>query len=702
MYILLLALVLCAASQEPSQEDIGKWVEGLGADYQEERLEAFNKLKAAGKKAEDALAAAVAHQDFRVRRACLELLTEIGSKKVVGEAARLFDEDPNESVQKRAFAYLIMCGTDAEDALVAALDRPEPEYRLAALRALAACKSQKCVEKVAGLYDTEPPGEIKSLAFQCLQQVGAAAKPYLLKLLKSGDPGVRDGALRGLQNIEADDDDAVNAVSDLFVKEDNEAVQIRAFEYLKGKKERAEPAFIEGLKSTVERVRLFSIEGLTLIESENALEAIADLFDTTNSDEIRQKSFGFLKAQGLKAEDRLLKSLENKNAKVRLLAIEGLGVIGSEKPLERISKLFREDLDAAVHRAAFSYVESLGRAAENDLVHALEDSDLEIRLRAIRALGRIRSEKAIQPLIGVLGGLNPALQDAACDALVRIGAPAVEKVRAAGEKGDLKKKIVDKIVTFFDLEEVERVLGRLVTGTGGTGYFEGQFKDLTEFGVERAVPILMKISAPQYRLRVPPEGSPGYGVSDYERSVRELALLALGELGDASVVPELVERLEEKETVLDDYERAAIVIAAHRLGEKEPFAAFIEGMKKRAEEDVKGEYKVFDRMFYVAMVQNRAGEREASLKTYGELKKIIEENRDQDVSNLYDEVLYNIACLHALAGRKDEAVKVLEAAVRAGFRDREWIKMDRDLEALREMNAFKDLLADDELFKEEE
>jgi TolB-like protein/Flp pilus assembly protein TadD len=56
-------------------------------------------------------------------------------------------------------------------------------------------------------------------------------------------------------------------------------------------------------------------------------------------------------------------------------------------------------------------------------------------------------------------------------------------------------------------------------------------------------------------------------------------------------------------------------------------------------------------------------------------------------------VLYNVACVHALAGESERAIDLLEGAVGAGFSQKEWIENDGDLAALRDQPRFKALLA---------
>ncbi len=54
-------------------------------------------------------------------------------------------------------------------------------------------------------------------------------------------------------------------------------------------------------------------------------------------------------------------------------------------------------------------------------------------------------------------------------------------------------------------------------------------------------------------------------------------------------------------------------------------------------------------------------------------------------------VLYNVACIYALAGMVDEGIKCLEKAIQNGFGHREWIENDSDLDLLRSDPRFEAL-----------
>jgi Flp pilus assembly protein TadD len=55
-------------------------------------------------------------------------------------------------------------------------------------------------------------------------------------------------------------------------------------------------------------------------------------------------------------------------------------------------------------------------------------------------------------------------------------------------------------------------------------------------------------------------------------------------------------------------------------------------------------------------------------------------------------VTYNVACVHAIVGRPDEALTLLEQVIARGFGRRGWVEHDPDLESLRDHPRFRRLL----------
>lgn len=54
--------------------------------------------------------------------------------------------------------------------------------------------------------------------------------------------------------------------------------------------------------------------------------------------------------------------------------------------------------------------------------------------------------------------------------------------------------------------------------------------------------------------------------------------------------------------------------------------------------------------------------------------------------------VYNLACAHALLGQPDEAIEMLQVALKLGFRNKQQLQMDKDLASLRDKPEFAEIL----------
>ena len=56
------------------------------------------------------------------------------------------------------------------------------------------------------------------------------------------------------------------------------------------------------------------------------------------------------------------------------------------------------------------------------------------------------------------------------------------------------------------------------------------------------------------------------------------------------------------------------------------------------------------------------------------------------------QLLYNVACVYAIEGMKEESLQCLEHAIDKGYGHREWVEHDSDLNSLRSDKRFQALL----------
>jgi ketosteroid isomerase-like protein len=87
---------------------------------------------------------------------------------------------------------------------------------------------------------------------------------------------------------------------------------------------------------------------------------------------------------------------------------------------------------------------------------------------------------------------------------------------------------------------------------------------------------------------------------------------------------------------------------------------------------------------------HRLGTSQIYLKKYGEAIKNLEQAIKVGGNGALD--FYNLACAYALSGEKEKALENLEKAINEGFTNRQQYETDSDLDSLREIERFKELL----------
>jgi adenylate cyclase len=83
----------------------------------------------------------------------------------------------------------------------------------------------------------------------------------------------------------------------------------------------------------------------------------------------------------------------------------------------------------------------------------------------------------------------------------------------------------------------------------------------------------------------------------------------------------------------------------------------------------------------------------ANLSSLGEAERALDwASRAYDAGREEPMVLYNVACTYALLGETGRALDLLEKAVDLGWGDRAWLETDSDLDSLRDISRFQNLL----------
>lgn len=138
-----------------------------------------------------------------------------------------------------------------------------------------------------------------------------------------------------------------------------------------------------------------------------------------------------------------LKILKDTNADVRMSAVSALSKTRSDKAVMPLSKALR-DKDVKVRRvAATALGEIRSDKAVEPLSKALKDADIYVRMSAATALGEIRNYKAVESLSEALTDKDPNVRISAATALGRIGTDnAIERLSEALRHEDIGVQMV--------------------------------------------------------------------------------------------------------------------------------------------------------------------------------------------------------------------------------------------------------------------
>lgn len=704
--VLALAGLPAPAQDEITEEKVKELVEKLGSDYLDDRNQARDELIKASENErnrgliEKHLVQQIGGDDPRIKLLSIEILTKIGNRdeKVIRAVGRMFETEQDDETVLVCFEYLRSAGEPAEEYLIKALDRKGPIYKKGALEKLREFKSVRAMDRAYEIYATDEDQKVKEAAFQLLKALGLNAKKYLIKLIS--DPNnaqIRKESIQGLMEVR--DDEVIRAVGTQLKAEVDDQAMMEAFKYLRAcPADKVEGYLIDSLESQNPKVQTEALTALAEVKSTRALDKVSEVAKKTPNLEVKKACIRYYAAFPEKTEAFLIEMLGDANAAIRMQVIEDLSLKRSKVGFDKIREVFKGDKDEEVRKRAFNYFVRIGADAADVLIEGLKDKNRDIRRDAIETAGELRLERAVEALLDVLRREDQEQDSLAINALAKIGKPAIllleEKVKSAPGL----KEVLTQVTDIYEQVQVELALSDLITERGTTGAFDGMFRKLGALDLprDRVSRALIVMQSEEYR----PRTKKFMGVDI--RRLNKLAVLALGEVGDAGAKNHLKSRFE-KLLAAPDYDDVVedLAVALAKLGDKKAVEDLIARLSKEAEAKQREDRPLgLERLFSLAIVQNRAGDRERALETYKRLEKLISEDKDKD-PELLGKVLYNMACLLSLKGDKAAAVEYLRKAVETGFKDRDWIQLDGDLDAIRGEEGYRKLIADDRLFRED-
>lgn len=234
------------------------------------------------------------------------------------------------------------------------------------------------------------------------------------------------------------------------------------------------------------------------------------------------------------------------------VSLEGKTALPQDELVDEVSEAITAEADEETPDTVASAETEEGAEQEEELVEEqvkdeidiqidlLNDSEWVVRREAVITLGEMGDERCVEPLVRCLRDGDWQVRDAAVEAIAMIGSPAVDLLLRYIRDYDARKSVIKALGKIND----ERVLDPLISMLHNDEFKDDATWALAELG-QPAVGRLLEC------------------LKNQDEVIRKQAILALGEIKDASCVDLLIERLQDP----DWFIRLSSAAALEKIGD---------------------------------------------------------------------------------------------------------------------------------------
>jgi HEAT repeat protein len=328
--------------------------------------------------------------------------------------AHLADPEP---ATRAAIASALGCidGDRALPPLLELLRDMVDEVRIAAARALSDVQSPAAADALIDEMADENP-VVRVAVVEALGRINSRKSVDVLSRASAQDsnPSVREAALAALRRVSAGVAPLIRALSG-----NNLSERIRAVSQLLDQGKASVLPLTELLTSDEPTVRASAAEVLGVLGDASALEALTGLL-ADNDDRVRLSATTALgRIKHAHSAEALARLLEDQDDKVAAAAANGLVNLGELTVHPVLGLLDHESVDVRVRA-----IDVLGRlrhrGACDQLVRGLTDKVIWVRVVSAQALGEIGDSCAAAALIDALRGRDPVVRATAAEALGKL------------------------------------------------------------------------------------------------------------------------------------------------------------------------------------------------------------------------------------------------------------------------------------------
>ncbi len=333
------------------------------------------------------LVSGLSDEDWNVRRSCAYALTEIGERGVDKIAEAL--KSPNDDVRYWVTRILESIGEPGVPYLVKALRDTNKEIRYFSAKALGTAFDTSITKSLI-LALADEVWSVRKAAAESLCRLENLPIDEVMRYLSSDNDDIRYWVSHVIREV---GHKYVNKIIEAMRRGDAE---LRLFACQAAGMIENEPelidALIVSLKDDSEWVRIYSAISLGKSGDERSIVPLIRCFSDRNTEVHRNVVHSFLK-MGEKVHKELIKCIESDDPELRKNSALALGEMKDKRGLDHIIMLL-EDPDDGVRAIAAESLSGFPCAkARAILNHALGDSEIKVRLAAIKAIGNLGTEE---------------------------------------------------------------------------------------------------------------------------------------------------------------------------------------------------------------------------------------------------------------------------------------------------------------------
>jgi len=329
------------------------------------------------------------------------LLTKICSESSMEEIVPLIG-DPYDEVRRVAKEITIQKWSKSSWPILVELLKSVDTYsRTNATELLCTFKPEACIPELVSIFNHGSP-ETKRCIIKVVSQISSRTSTRLvMSALNDQNWQVRLAAVRSLSILKAAE--SVDLLIDKLVEKDSQMrmLVLEALEAIGDRK--AAPYMIDLLRDDDMMVRQRATDCLIHIADAKIVPEVLALMRDKDVN-IRRCAIEVLKnLKDPATSEELMRALKDSDWWVRQIATSSLTELHGDNNITRGFITLTRDPDENLRRCAVEFFNKvIDPAAYDALIERLEDEDWWVREKAIRALGKLKNEQAIAPLLNKL------------------------------------------------------------------------------------------------------------------------------------------------------------------------------------------------------------------------------------------------------------------------------------------------------------